>query len=92
MRIWIKNKTKKMENHQTLHNRSNYSIFFILTGRSNGFKLTLNLFYTSQAFQQDQDHSIRNPDKGDTHSRSWNKNKEVTTRVATTNQFFPIAF
>ena len=66
--------------------------FSILMGRSNGSKLPLTLFYTSQAFQQDHDHSIRNPDKRDTYSGNWNKNKEATTRAATMNQFRSIAF
>ena len=54
--------------------------------------MALNYLELYSSFQQDKDHSIRNLDKGDAHSGSWNKNKERTTREATTNQFCSIAF
>ena len=53
--------------------------FSVVMGKLNGSKLPRTTFYNSQDFQQDQDHSIRNSDEGDTHSRSRNKNKEATT-------------
>ena len=78
MRIWSEDKTKKWKISK--HNTTDLTFqFFVLMGRSNGSKLPRTTFYASQAFQQDRDHSIRNPDKGDTHSGSWNNNKKATT-------------
>ena len=79
MRIWSEDTTKnwKIRKHSTIDLTFQFSV---LMGKSNGSKLPITTFYTSQAFQQDQDHSIRNSDEGDTHSGSRNKNKEATAK------------
>ena len=76
----LEQKQNKKKGKIIKHNTTNPNFqFFYINGEIKCSKLPLTLFYTSQAFQQDQDHSSRNPDKGDTHSGSWNKKEEATT-------------